>query len=245
MASPQGLSKFLLKGYRHARVKVKQALLVEPAVPLQVRRSLEYHGDEYCGWSIPANSLRADSVVVDVGLGENVSFSLSLISRYGCKVHGFDPTPRAIEYVERLAPRNFELHEYGLGTESREGTFYLPNNDEHVSGSLVQAAHNGRRSVQVRLVSLQDVFSLIDSQRIDLLKLDVEGTEYSLLADTQFAEQLAQVGILCIEFHHRWANFGRHATERAVRRLNEIGLSCVWVEGATNEEFTFVNGRLV
>jgi FkbM family methyltransferase len=222
---------------------MKQALSVEPVVPLELDGLVEYHGDEDCGWAIPANCLRESSIVVDVGLGENVSFSKSLIERYRCVVHGFDPTPRAIEYVRRLNLPRFVLHEYGLDTQKGERSFHLPDDERHVSGSLVEAEHNRRRSIRVPLVPLQDVFSLIGASSMDLLKLDIEGTEYALFGDSHFTEQLARVGVLCIEFHHRWANFGKVATEKAVRTLNEIGFRCAWREPATNEEFTFVNAQ--
>jgi FkbM family methyltransferase len=229
--------------YRRARVRIKQALSVEPIVPLEVQGLVEYHGDEYCGWAIPANSLRDTSVVVDVGLGENVSFSRSLIDKYGCVIHGFDPTPRAIEYVRRLNLPRLVLHECGLDTEKGEKLFHLPDDERYVSGSLVEADYNRRRTIKVPLVSLEDVFSLTGMVRMDLLKLDIEGTEYALFGDSRFTEQLERVGILCLEFHHRWANFGKGATEKAVRTLNELGFRCAWREPATNEEFTFVNTR--
>jgi hypothetical protein len=68
----------LLNFYRRSRVKVKKWLGIEPHVSVQLRMAQEFHGNEYCGWSIPAASLRPDSVVVDVGIGEGISFSTSL-----------------------------------------------------------------------------------------------------------------------------------------------------------------------
>lgn len=230
----------LLNFYRRLRVKVKKWLGIEPHVSVQLRMAQEFHGNEYCGWSIPAASLRPDSVVIDVGLGEDISFSTSLIDRYQCSVHGFDPTPRAIDYVEKLAYPKFLLHKFGVASRSGPASFYLPNNELHVSGSLTRSNHTGLHQIDVNLVTLDDVVALIGSERIDLLKLDIEGAEYELLLDECFARHAAHIGILCIEFHHRWPSHGAQATDRVVKRLNELGFLCIWVNGTTNEEFTFV-----
>lgn len=230
----------MLNTYRRLRVKIKQWQCIEPRISVQLRMAQEFHGNEYCGWSIPAASLGPDSVVVDVGLGEDVSFSTSLIDRYQCSVHGFDPTPRAIGYMENLAYPKFLLHKFGVASRSGRASFYLPNNELHVSGSLTRSSHTGLHQIEVDLVMLDDVAALVGSERIDLLKLDIEGAEYELLMDESFARHATRIGILCIEFHHRWPSFGAQATEQVVKRLNELGFLCIWANGATNEEFTFV-----
>lgn len=229
--------------YRKARVLAKQAALIEPVVTCEVGPPLEFHGNEYCGWCIPRGSLGADSIVVDVGLGEDVSFSQSLIEAYGCRVHGFDPTPRAIEYVRSLGSGKIVLHEYGVAATSGRATFYLPNDDSHVSGSLVQEQHLGRRHIEVSLLGLRDVFRTIGAERIRLLKLDIEGAEYELLGSPDFRECAPRVDMICIEFHHRWPTYGRQATLAAVCTLRECGFRCAWRSSATNEEFLFLNAR--
>jgi len=229
-----------LNTYRRSRVKAKQWFGVEPRVPVNLGVAQEFHGSEYGGWSIPAGSLGPDSVIVDVGLGEDISFSTSLIDRYQCSIHGFDPTPRAIDYVEKLAYPNFLLYKFGVASRSGPALFYLPHNELHVSGSLTRSNHTGLHEIEVNLVTLDDVTTFVGSERIDLLKLDIEGAEYELLMDERFDRHSPRIGILCIEFHHRWPNHGAKATERVVKRLHELGFICIWVNGTTNEEFTFV-----
>lgn len=239
MTTPSA-SNALLDTYRRARVLWKQALKVEPFVPVRARLALEFHGDDYCGWCVPRGRLNARSVVVDVGLGEDVSFSTSLMSSYGCAVHGFDPTPRAIDFVRRAAPPGFVLHEVGVAAERGRASFFLPNNEAHVSGSLVHASHVGDRSIEVELVTLGDVFERIGQTHIDLLKIDIEGAEYPLLAGEDFALNASRIDMLCVEFHHRWSIYGPTATLKTVERLEALGFECAWRSTASNEEFLFV-----
>jgi len=231
--------------YREIRVVAKQCLRIEPLVLRELSVPLEFHGNDYCGWSIPANSLQATSVVVDVGLGEDVSFSRSLIDKFNCRVHGFDPTPRAISYAKSLACDSLVLHEFGVSATTGAATFYLPNDESHVSGSLIPEQHVGRRRMEVRLLGMQDVLRAIGADHVDLLKVDIEGAEYDLLASVEFRACAPRIGLLCIEFHHRWSTYGRDATVRAVQILRDLGFLCVWRSKASNEEFTFVNTRRI
>ncbi len=239
LKAPSMLTAFL-NTYRRLRVLVKQAARIEPYVALQATPALEFHGDAYCGWNICHNSLNSNSVVVDVGLGEDISFSTSLIQKYGCLVHGFDPTPRAIRFITANAPPGFVLHEFGLAAQSGVADFYLPNDNTHVSGSLAKAEHVGSTKIQIQLVSLGDLFDRIGHDHIDLLKIDIEGAEYALLADTDFRNWARKISAICIEFHHRWQVFGPGSTAAAVATLNDLGFKCAWRSSLTNEEFLFV-----
>ena len=234
----------LLETYRTLRVVTKQVLGEEPVVLVDSQVPLEFHGNGYCGWCVPRGLLGSDSVVVDIGLGEDVSFSQSLIARYGCMVHGFDPTPRAVQYVKALEEPNLILHEFAVAARRGKAVFYLPNDAAHVSGSLSRAAHVGAGELEVDLVTFLDVFDLVGRQNIDVLKIDVEGAEYELIADSSFDQYAPRIRCLCVEFHHRWPNFGKRATIAAVERLRKLGFSCAWRARTTNEEFTFVNSYL-
>lgn len=232
--------------YRVLRVAFKQLLGYEPVVLATASVPLAYHGNPgYGGWSIPNELISENSVVVDAGLGEDISFSQALIDRHGCLVHGFDPTPRAIEYVEGLHQKNFTLHKFGLGAISRTERFFLPNESTNVSGSIAQADHVGAREIAVELLSLEDMMKRVGADSIALLKLDIEGAEYELIASPDFERMAPNIDVLCIEFHHRWRRFGATATRSAVKKLEQCGFVCVWRAIASNEEFTFVRADKV
>jgi len=225
--------------YRRARVICRQLAGTEPVIRRKRRLPLEFHGSDYGGWPIVSNSLSAGSVIVDIGLGEDISFSESLMKKYGCNVYGFDPTPRSIDYVRKRMAPTFSLFELGVAATGGEATFYLPNNTAHVSGSLFSSSHVGQREITVPLIGIADVPALIGTDKIDLLKLDIEGAEFDLLDAPEFGKVVAHANQICIEFHHRWPEFGKAKTVRAVKRLEEMGFSVAWIS-ATNEEATFV-----
>lgn len=228
---------------RRWRIRWRQWTGTEPVIRVTAIRDLEFHGNDYCGWAIPRGSLSASSVVVDIGVGEDISFSTSLIRKFGLVVHGFDPTPRAIAYVASLAPPNFRLHEYAVGAQRGSATFYLPNNQDHVSGSLIPEGHVGTTALAVELLTVGDLFARLGCEKIDLLKMDIEGAEYGVLASEEFAAFSDRISMLCIEFHHRWPSLGKQATLDAVETLTRLGFSCAWQATTSNEEFLFVRDR--
>lgn len=229
-----------IKFFRIIRVLYKQLFLIEPIVKRTIFLDLEYHGSDTCGWNIVRNFLSKNSVVVDIGLGEDISFSQSIIDKYCLVVHGFDPTPRSIQYIKGLNQFNFILYEYGIGIKKGITIFYLPNNEHHVSGSLSHEQHLGLKEIQVNLVTIGDIFNILNCEKINLLKLDIEGAEYDLISSQEFREFSKHIEMICIEFHHRWKSFGRESTVNAVMILAELGFRCAWRSIYTNEEFLFV-----
>ena len=225
---------------RQLRTFSKRAIGVEPRVRETVHPRLEFHGNSAGGWKIVADSLARDSVVVDVGLGEDISFSESLIAKYDCLVSGFDPTPRAIAYVEKKSNPRLRLFELAVGGASGVAEFFLPANRQHVSGSISHERHLGEESIRVRVITIAEVMELLGISRIDLLKLDIEGTEYDVIESADFGACAGCIDQLCVEFHHRWQGRGKGSTECAVAKLQDLGFDCAWYSRSSNEEFLFV-----
>jgi len=238
------LSNILFQTFRRVRVLFRRVIGSEPTIRIKKKIPLKYYGNGgYGGWFIPDGSLQADSIIVDAGLGEDISFSESIIFELGCMVHGFDPTPKSIAYVKdrTCTKKNFFLHALGIAGSNRDSIFFLPNNSNHVSGSISESPHLGEIQIAVKLIDFEALLRIIGADKIDLLKIDIEGAEYEFLDSDSFLRNAHRVKILCIEFHHRWSQFGASATKKAVSSLENAGFVCIWRNSETNEEFTFLN----
>ena len=81
---------------RRAKIIVRalmgQEVLVRPDVSVPSIRL----GEGDCAWDVLPDELGSDSIVYSFGVGEDVTFDLALIDRYGMTVHAFDPTPKSI-----------------------------------------------------------------------------------------------------------------------------------------------------
>jgi FkbM family methyltransferase len=176
-------------------------------------------GSQYGGWLVPDGRLDSHSICYCVGIGEDITFDVGLIERYGCTVHSFDPTPVAVDFITRARlPEGFCFHPVGLWSSDDELLFYAPQDRRHASYSALnlQATTDTVRCPVRRLSTL--MFEL-RHDHLDLLKIDIEGAEYDVI-DSILSDQL-DVRTLCIEFHRD--THGLHQILDSVARLRAAG----------------------
>lgn len=159
----------------------------------------EWVGSSYGGWALPAAGFDADSVCYLAGVGEDVSFDLALIKCYGCTVHAFDPVPEASAHAGPIAETEplFHFHPHGLWSSDTVLSFHDNPQEGFVSRSATDM-HGTASSLELPVRSIPSVMAELGHERIDLLKLSVEGSEYELI-DAIVGEAIP-VGCLCVEF---------------------------------------------
>ena len=204
----------------------------------EVRRSCERHGSDYGGWHICPEQIDRHSIVYSFGVGEDVSFDLSLIERYGLQVHAFDPTPKSIRWVEsQPLPNNFIFHDYGVADYDGEAAFYPPENPAHVSHTMLPSSGGPARKILVKVHRLVTIMKMLGHQKIDILKMDIEGAEYAVLADLLNSD--IEVSQILVEFHHRFNNVRVDQTRQAIKLLNQHRYRLFHV-AASGEEYAFI-----
>jgi FkbM family methyltransferase len=194
-------------------------------------------GREGACWCVCPQDLRASSVVYSFGVGEDISFDLALIERFGLQVQAFDPTPRSIEWLQnQTVPPEFIFHAYGVAGFDGNCAFLPPENPAHVSHSIVARAST-RPAIEVAVHRLGTIMKMLGHEQIDLLKMDIEGAEYGVLVD------MLACGIpvkqLLVEFHHRWPHLGVEKTKQAIRDLNAVGYR-IFSVSPSGEEYGFL-----
>ena len=178
-------------------------------------------GTEYGGWTINPTLVNKDSIVYSAGIGEDISFDRALIERFGVTVHGFDPTPRSIKWVKsQTVPKEFVLHEYGFAKDDGTLVFHMPENPEHVSLSTVERP-NATERVELPVRNLAGIMKELGHSHIDLLKMDIEGSEYEVIED--LLARGIQVKQLLVEYHHRFPKIGNQKTLDSISLLRDHG----------------------
>ena len=233
---------------------------------LYPREGLVRLGTQYGGWLIPANSgLSRESVCYLAGAGEDLSFDCEIARRYHCKVRIIDPTPRAVRHFQQLEqaiaegrrfPINNSQTEFypatatdlscmtflpiGLAGKDDELKFYLPRNPAHVSCSTLNL-HKTEDYFTAQCQRLSTVMAQQGDRKVDLIKMDIEGAEYSVIQD--MVASLLLPGILLIEFDEAHTPLDADAESRIgdhIDRLARAGMRCIAVEGSNA---TFVRAR--
>jgi FkbM family methyltransferase len=176
-------------------------------------------GSDYGGWVVPTEIIRPKMVCYCGGVGEDISFDLALINRFGCTVHAFDPTPRSIAYVGRLVPKeNFHFYPYGLWNEARILKFFAPQNPNHVSHSI-KNIQDTSEYFEAICKPISEILVELGHDHLDLLKIDIEGAEFEVIEDL-VAHNICPL-IMCVEFHPSVSPF---RISGAIRNLKGLGL---------------------
>jgi FkbM family methyltransferase len=145
-------------------------------------------------WVCNPHKLDKKCVAYGFGAGKEISFEEQLARDYGCDAHVFDPSPTSRRIFERYEKRQtlgkgtLTFHPIGLGP---------------VSDDPARATDLVLEKVHCKVQTLSQLTNRLGHTRIDLLKMDIEGSEWSVLDDI-FAQGLLKkldVHQLQIEFH--------------------------------------------
>lgn len=117
----------------------------------------------------------APEVIVDLGANIGISTAYFAARFPGAIVHAVEPNPHlARQLAENLAGfGNVRVHHFALG--AGDGRASLSLGASSAASSIV--ARVGANAVSVETVSFATLFARIGSERIDILKFDIEGAE--------------------------------------------------------------------
>jgi FkbM family methyltransferase len=195
-------------------------------------------GGDGAEWTVCPDAISPNSVIYSAGVGEEISFDLEMIRRFGAIVHAFDPTPRAIEWIKaRSLPEKFVFHPYGVAAKDGVRKFNPPTNPHHVSHSILNR-DSPLPAIELPVYRLSAILLMLGHTKIDLLKMDIEGAEYEVIDD--LVDSGISVRQLLVEFHHRWPQVGLDKTRQALKKLDEAGFKLFSVS-PTGEEYGFLS----
>jgi FkbM family methyltransferase len=177
----------------------------------------------------------SSSNIIDVGCGQDAELSLYLISRYGLKAYGVDPTIKhqdALKMIEDKTGNRFQHIKSAVSSKEGEMTFY--ETLDHESGSFYEDHKNiisdRIRSYTVKTMTISGLVKHLNLQSVDLIKLDLEGAEYELFNDIDLNE-LNNCRQIYIEFHHHaFRRYTRQDTNKIVDKFRNNGFKVFSLE---------------
>lgn len=188
-----------------------------------------------CNWRFCPTGLNAASIVYSGGVGRDVTFEHGLVDRFGCDIVLFDPSPTGLETMgrpENQAPR-FKFHPVALAGRCGKLTFApppYPHEGSWFAGPRVSGA------IEVEAVDLTTLMRLHRHDRIDLLKIDIEGAEYEVLDD--LLGRRLPVRQVAVEFHHSiLPGIRRSQSIRAILMMRAAGYKLINQDGNNHTFF--------
>jgi len=223
---------------RRIKTLGRTALGKEPHVKLDIRCPQERFGSSYGGWQVVTKSLGPESIVYSCGVGEDASFDTALIDKFHLTVHAFDPTPKSIAWVKKQGfSDHFVMHEYGIASFDGLAHFNPPDNPDHVSHTLLDRPETREKAISIAVKTLKTIMKDLRNEHIDILKMDIEGSEYDVIDDLIKSDIYPDQ--ILVEFHHRFPGIEAKKTQNTIDKLRGVGYRLFSIS-ATNEEFCFI-----
>jgi FkbM family methyltransferase len=140
--------------------------------------------------------LSADAIVLDVG-GYEGQWASDIFGRFACRVEIFEPVPA---YAERIAARfernpSVTVHAFGISAQDERAHASLAGD------STSHVRHPSESAIAIELRSAATVFAELELERVDLMKLNIEGAEYDLLNHLIDTGLISRIVDLQVQFH--------------------------------------------
>ena len=212
-------------------------------------------------WGAQAKLLRdvERPTILDVGahFGETLVRYAELFPR--ARIHSFEPYPASFRELRRVAAEHppAEAHELALSDRAGELTFHA-SPVRHATNSLLPRPSAGRRyypadadlpeTTTVRSETVDGFCDAHGIERIDVLKMDVQGGELLVLNGAEATLRAGRVGLIYTEVIFVPHYEGGVLFTELSARLEDLGFSIFNIYdpvSATNGQLRFANAIFV
>ena len=207
---------------------------------------IRHIGTQYGGYDIFDDNL-SKPVIISCGLGEDASFDIDMINIYNAKVFSIDPTPRSCDYyndikkrfgkkgsgkfnetgflnvelynLEKVNNDNFKYINKAIWSENNKIIkLFFPKNKNFVSLSINnKEQYNKKKYILTKTISYNQIINDYNLEKIDILKLDIEGAEIEVIHSLLSQEKKIFPNQLIVEFDIR-----RRPSFKSLRELNKV-----------------------
>lgn len=227
---------------------LKAMLGVEPFYWVNRRHGIVEFGSKYGNWGIDTTNLGSSTVVASFGLGKDVTFESALLERFNCRIFGFDPTPSSVEFTAKnIRNSQFVTTPYALADHDGTVAFIAPPesaSDQISASAFAGYCRNSNDTMNVPCLTLASALEKCGTSKVDVLKMDIEGAEFSVIEQAVANGWLREVSQILVEFHHFLPGLSPKQTRLAVSALQNAGFEIAWI-GRTNHEYLFTRAHSI
>ncbi|HNV01496.1 MAG TPA: FkbM family methyltransferase [archaeon] len=170
--------------------KLKKAIF-----PTEIDKWFETDGDNTLRLNY---NLNENSVVFDLGgyIGE---WSEKIYKKYNCNIYVFEPVPKYAKIISKKFKKNkkIKVFTFGLGPENEIVQISLKDNESSIK-TIREVSNNTQ---QIKLVSIKKFFKENQIQKVNLMKINIEGAEYDLLENIINQKIINKIENLQVQFH--------------------------------------------
>ena len=178
------------------------------------------------GWTFSPIGINNSSVIFSLGIADNIVFDKVMIDGFACNIHAFDPTPIWIDWIaSQNMPHEFHFYPHAVG--GFDGTLQLYPRVNKMGKplpgmlTLIDEWGGAYAPIEAPVKRISTLMSEIGVDQIDILKMDIEASEYEVIDDILNSE--VPVYQLLVEFHHRFRTVPLDRTKAIIDRLAAAG----------------------
>lgn len=170
---------------------------------------LKRFGSNYGGWTVEADLISSNDIILAAGIGDDISFEEELFNHNNTlKFVGLDPNDGSRKFFAKKEPY-FKSNYIFLNKALSAKTKYDFSTCDNVS---------------CKSLNFQE---LLDSYDFSLVKLDIEGSEYECIESISNWRNVKQIAV---EFHHWVPSYNKtiEMTYSAIDKLKKDGFRLVF-----------------
>lgn len=171
-----------------------------------------YEADGENTLRIDYDNLNENSIVIDLG-GYKGEWASNIYSKYLCNVFVFEPASRFYQQIKKRFERNpkIKLYPFGLGSQDKEEKIYL-----NAESTSIHKKKGTPENISIK--NFATFLKQNDIKKIDLIKINIEGSEYDLLEFLIENNLIEQIENIQVQFH----NFVENAEARMKKIQNNL-----------------------
>jgi len=201
---------------------------------LRIRRLREH--------SFFATLLARPAAIADFGAHRGEFFAAFAAEYRDSRALLIDADPALAESLKQTFGNEADVVHAAIVAKGKQGRVTFTRSIEPESSSVFKewsAAHGIADQVSVPTLDFSEAVNRL-GDRIDLIKMDVEGAEIGIL-ESASASDLTSCVQLTVEFHDKRAPFTRRDVNRVCRRMRAAGYGIVMANWPKVDDVLFVN----
>lgn len=139
--------------------------------------------------------LNEESIIMDLG-GYTGEWANQMIEKYNPNIYILEPVPIFYDEMVKKFSNNNKIHlmNVGVGLEDKNG--FIFTNGDATSCNLTIG-----ESIEVRFNKIETILNKFELKEIDLIQINIEGDEYSLLENMLLTGTINKFKNIQIQFH--------------------------------------------
>lgn len=142
-------------------------------------------------------NLDQDSVVFDLG-GYEGQFASDIFSRFLCSVYIFEPMSDKIKFIKNRFNKNKSIQIFPFAVSNITKNAKITLNED---SSSIYKTFGKNMTENIQLVDIVDFINKNNIHKIDLMKINIEGSEYDLLDHLIKNDKVKIIDNIQVQFH--------------------------------------------